>query len=340
MQENFTNASKNNEEKNSLMIIKKKSLKELPTKNILIKLLKWQNEILANYSSKINDFYVVPLVKHSTRPPIKSLIKSCTNGSVQKNELNNDLSKRDNQFKAKIKGNYKLKSHSFIISIVELTLDLSQSTEFYIPVQKQRWMSVGELSVLHRIKILAQMIGSFSSMKDFQLSIIEKYYDQLVSKKDSNITTLVKNYLKGLWSCVLIPDIFSLDMINYASIDKEIIKYLPESLFKQRKNSTMRNQPVQINYNNPTEYVRELEVQINCLRTIVHLVIKPMIDLSDQSYCLSNDSKKILQSFLMLKKIYSNLPNKYYFLETHPLYKTYIELLNESPDNNGIIFKQ
>uniref|UniRef100_A0A0N5B883 NR LBD domain-containing protein n=1 Tax=Strongyloides papillosus TaxID=174720 RepID=A0A0N5B883_STREA len=325
MQENLTNGSKNNEEKNSLMIIKNKSLKELPTKNILIKLLKWQNEILAKYASKINEFYVVPLIKHSTRPPLKSLIKSSTNEPVQKNELNDDLSKRDNQFKAKIK---------------ELTLDLSQSTEFYIPVQKQRWMSVGELSVLHRIKILTQMIGSFSSMKDFQISIIEKYYDQLVSKKDSNIATLIKNYLKGLWSCVLIPDIFSLDMINYASIDKEIIKYLPESLFKQRKNSTVRNQSVKINYNNPTEYVRELEVQINCLRTIVHLVIKPMIDLSDQSFCLSNDSKKILQSFLMLKKIYNNLPNKYYFLETHPLYKTYIELLNESPDNNGIIFKQ
>ncbi|CEF68751.1 Hypothetical protein SRAE_2000340600 [Strongyloides ratti] len=311
-------------DKNSLKIIKNKSLKELPEKNILIKLIKKQIEWLQKYSTDINTFYVVPLVKHSTRPPLKSLIRSCNNEKEEQNELNDNLSKRDNDFKAKIK---------------ELTLDLSQSTEFYIPVQKQRWMSVGELSVLHRIRILSQMIGTFTTLKDFQIDIIEKYYDKLVSKKDSNIATLIKNFLKGLWSCILIPDIFKFDVIEYESIDEEIRKHFPISLFKERNKNVLRNQPIHINYINPTEYVRELEVQINCLRTITHLIIKPMIDLTDQAYYMSKESKKILQSLLTLKKVYNNLPNKYYFLETHPLHKVYGELLNESPENDGLIFK-
>uniref|UniRef100_A0A0K0DVQ4 CDT1 Geminin-binding domain-containing protein n=1 Tax=Strongyloides stercoralis TaxID=6248 RepID=A0A0K0DVQ4_STRER len=310
--------------KNSLLIIKNKSIKELPSKNILIKLIKKQNELLEKYSTDINTFYVIPLIKHSTRPPLKSLVRSCNNEKIEKNELNDNLSKRDNNFKAKIK---------------ELTLDLSQSTEFYIPVQKQRWMSVGELSVLHRIKILTQMIGSFTSLKNFQIDVIEKYYDKLISKKDSNIETLMRNYFKGLWSCILIPDIFRLDIIEHESIDEEIRNFFPTSLFKQRNNNINRNKSLQINYVNPTEYVRELEVQINCLRAITYLVIKSMIDLTDQAYYMSKESKKILQSLVTLKKIYDNLPNKYYFLESHPLHKSYVELLNESPENNGIIFK-
>lgn len=92
-------------DKNSLKIIKNKSLKELPEKNILIKLIKKQIEWLQKYSTDINTFYVVPLVKHSTRPPLKSLIRSCNNEKEEQNELNDNLSKRDNDFKAKIKGN-------------------------------------------------------------------------------------------------------------------------------------------------------------------------------------------------------------------------------------------
>uniref|UniRef100_A0A0N4Z5K8 NR LBD domain-containing protein n=1 Tax=Parastrongyloides trichosuri TaxID=131310 RepID=A0A0N4Z5K8_PARTI len=308
-------------------VIKSATLKELPSKNTLMKLIEWQNEKLEKYSSDLNKHYVIPLVKHSMRPPLKSSIKRCKDGNNNNennnNELNDNLSQRDNDFKAKVK---------------ELTFDLSQSTEFYIPVQKQRWMSVGELSVLYRLKILSQMLGSYTSLKNFQLEIIDKYYEALISKVDSNIRSLIKNYLKGVWSIIFIGDIFVFDNIKLESIDEGIRKYFPKNIFDSKYDKNVLDMSLKINYYDPAMYVRNLEIQTNCLRAITHLIIKAMIDLVDQAYYLSTENKKLLNNLLTLKKIYNSLPNKYYFLETHPLSKAYEDLLNEGPINNGVIF--
>uniref|UniRef100_A0AC35UEK8 DHC_N1 domain-containing protein n=1 Tax=Rhabditophanes sp. KR3021 TaxID=114890 RepID=A0AC35UEK8_9BILA len=291
-----------------------------PKKESFLQILRWQMEFLDKNFLLIQKLYVEPLKKQSKRPPMKNQILNDPGLMVK---LDGTLVERDNKFRAELK---------------KLSFDLSQDSAFYVPVQRQRWMSVGELSILSRLETLTQMVGSYSGMHAALIEVYTNHYDRFVQSTDNNCAQLMENFILGVRTGVTLTDLFELEPTKYDTQNSVIKEYVSEDWFTHKLNVNLTNKSLHIELEQTSQYIKNLELKVNYLRSVVNLIIKAAVDITDQMYALSNESKRVLQTHIILRKIHSKLPSKYYFVDTHEHYALFKTVLEAGPSNKRVVF--
>lgn len=150
--------------------------------------------------------------------------------------------------------------------------DVANASSEYVPVIKEKWISLAENSALYRLGTLVKMSGSLLVYMVQVKSWIEKH--KTVFSQYGRECNNVLDYAVQCFEAICVQsEIFSLDPIDRSKVRSDFSKFIslkdPHAGKKDRK----RGLPLQFSERGLNDEIKLLEAQINFYRSVDFLFI-------------------------------------------------------------------
>ncbi|KAI6184481.1 hypothetical protein M3Y97_00601000 [Aphelenchoides bicaudatus] len=240
--------------------------------------LDWAKNILEAYAKSINRLFVVPLTEHCVR-------KKVANATISDEcEQSNKAVFTGRKLEEGVKlDNTNDELGSGIIYRVSLVSkkDVDNRSEGYVPVLKDRWISLAENSAMYRLTTLNQMSGSLLVFMERVKTWIEKHR-KVFSQYKRECTDVLGYAVRCFESICVQADIFSLEPIDRSKVRTDCSRFISKTDPYVGNQHRKRELPLQIDSDDQdiTADVKRLEAQINYYRKSVYLIGSSLTDIT------------------------------------------------------------
>ncbi|CAD5216479.1 unnamed protein product [Bursaphelenchus xylophilus] len=300
--------------------------------------LDWNKSILEAYTHNVKELYLVPLTEHCLRK--KVMIDDTLSGDDSGKSAKTIEAGRKLEQGVKVEaGQDELKNlQRRLRNEYEVPKDgNTEESGDYIPVKKEKWTSLAEISVMYRLRTLIQMCGSLLIFMTKIRSWLEKHR-KIFSQYGKECGEVLDYTLICFEAVCCQADIFSLNPVERDKVREDCRNYIVmEDPYKGEENRK-REIPLTLKQH-VKEEVKILEAKINYYRASVSLIANSLTDITQAI------GKKIPREILAVttkevKMILEKLPPAYYFPAKFEFSAGTHKILERHPPNRRRLLKQ
>ncbi|CAD5211956.1 unnamed protein product [Bursaphelenchus okinawaensis] len=299
--------------------------------------LDWNKSLLEAYTHNIKELYLVPLTEHCLRKKVMLEEALSMDFSGKSSKVIAAGKKLEQGVKVEL-GNDELQNlQRRLRNEYEVQKETQAEDPDYVPVKKERWTSLAEISVMYRLRTLIQMSGSTLIFMTKTRSWLEKHR-KLLGQHPKECGEVLDYTLLCFETICCQADIFSLTPVDRSIIRSDCKGYITMDDPYVGDPDRKRDEPLVLK-ENIKEKAKRLESQINYYRSSVNTIASSLIDITQAI------AKKIPRNALAVttkdvKMILERLPPAYYFPTKIVFSEGTQKLLERHPPNKRRIIQQ